>query len=186
MNASRVTILSVALLAAGMSTAIAGDICVVDSLGSVFRFTHVKSFAPGRAVPLSGIWSAGPGLVAYTPGETAPVDGTAESPCPGRVEIGVFVHSAKPGHGNNFTAEMVGDTLFNAFGGFDSNGDFGLDAVPTPYKWSTVDCRTIGIAASCACNAVDQPCCDLTNMCAAGTCGGGLACSQSSCTCQVP
>src|SRR5262245_5208296 len=124
MKASRLMILSAALLTAGMSTAIAGDICVVDSFGSFFRFTHVKSLVPGRAVPLSGIWSAGPGLVAYTPGETAPVEGTAESPCPGRVEIGVFVHSAKADHGNNFTASMVGSSLSKAFGGFDSNGDF--------------------------------------------------------------
>src|SRR5262249_42555423 len=135
-------------------------------------FTHVKSLVPGRAVPLSGIWSAGPGLVAYTPGETAPVEGTAESPCPGRVEIGVFVHSAKADHGNNFTASMVGNSLSKAFGGFDSNGDFALDG--TPYTWSPVSCSTIGIATSCPCSNDGGPCSTSAECCHLEICSGGV------------
>ena len=156
------------------------DICVQDSLGSIFVFRNVKTFGVGQAVPLSGIWLPGSRLTAYRVGETAPIDGTAEMACSGRVEIGVFVHAAKPpARGNNFTASMAGDVNFNASGGFDANGDYVLDGAS--YSWTHIDCGTVNI---CQCGvAQGAACCGL---CPHGTCESTLTCSQSTCQCQVP
>src|SRR5438552_15651512 len=128
------TVLSVILVAALSGAARAQrpsgikDKCVRDDFGSIFVFRNVnlKTLGVvGQAVPLSGIWLPGPALAAYNKGETAPIDGTAETACSGTVEIGVFVHAAKPpARGNNFTASMAGDLDFNASGGFDANGDY--------------------------------------------------------------
>jgi hypothetical protein len=96
------------------------DVCVVAPTGggsfNTFVIRGVAPLGPGGAVPLQGLYFAGPQRV-------SPFHGSAVMTTAGSVRIGLFVHSTADGL-NDFTVSGITDANFVGTVSFDNDGDF--------------------------------------------------------------
>jgi hypothetical protein len=138
MTRSLASLAALALLLGSPVSALAKDLCLVDTAQNHFIFQKVKKFKTNRAVPLSGIYIAG--------GEVFPIQGMAVLRSNANVEAAVFVHEMSRGAfvGNNFTASMQVGLDLAGTGAIDKNGDFVHDS-GTIYAWASEECSTVTI-----------------------------------------
>lgn len=91
--------------------------------------------APGKTVPLRGVYYDPVGIV-------APFDGSAMMrPDKTTVVAGIFVHNMASG-ANNFTMQWVTTTSLTGDAPYDSNGDFKPDS---SLSLSLLDCKSVAI-----------------------------------------
>ena len=117
--------------------AFAKNLCLTTPEGAnVFVFEGFKKPAPGKSVPLRGVWYDPIGLV-------APFDGSAMMRSDKTTVVaGIAVHAMTISGGPNFTMEWVTTTALAGEAPFDSNGDFKHDGA---LSLSVKDCKTVAI-----------------------------------------
>lgn len=114
----------------------AKDICVQDNYGSNWKFDKVKIPKPGKSTPIVGM---------YIDGGALPASGSASASSAGKVRVQLFVGGINPvtGSKSNLSVSMsLTDSLFNATGQVDSDGDYTSDG---QVIWGNVDCSTVTI-----------------------------------------
>ena len=98
----------------------------------MFVFRNVKTFRPGRVIPLTGL-RVSPGAV------VTPFNGSAAMRSDGVVIAGIFVHSAV--YGYNFTLEWQTDRTLSGVAPYDTDGDHATDN--GAFVLSVIDCASV-------------------------------------------